>query len=251
MMDDGADEPEFQNTGEMEDFHTSGIEEPVNMDKAGQIAEYLLSIKAFSFRFDPPFTWASGLKAPVYCDNRLTLAHPIIRTEILRHLSECLITDWARTQAIAGVATAGIPYASLLAHQHQLPMLYVRSSPKGHGRENQVEGEMPPGTKVLVIEDLISTGKSAIEAAVALRQLGHEVVGVQSLFSYGFPQTEGRFADAELPMGSLCDLDALLSVVRPRHYLPIEQIQHILQWQGNPDEWRPKGPADGGKSKKS
>jgi len=196
-----------------------------------------LQIKAIKLQPKKPFVWASGWKSPIYCDNRVTLSHPPIRTYIRQKLSELIQEEFGSVEMISGVATAGIPQGVLVAQDLGLPFTYVRSSSKDHGRENLIEGEVVSGQRVVVVEDLISTGKSSLKAVHALRDAGCNVVGLVSIFTYGFEDAEKNFAEAKCRYISLCDYDTLLEVGAKHNYILTKDIEILKQWRVNPGEW--------------
>lgn len=200
------------------------------------LAEALLQIKAIRLSPQKPFTWASGLLSPVYCDNRLLLSYPELRNIAILGL-EALAGEFPSIQAIAGVATAGIPHGAILADRLGLPFLYVRSKPKDHGRGNLIEGEVPQGKRVLVVEDLISTGGSALQAAEALSAAGAEVVAVVALFSYGFPTTRDRFHTAGLPLRTVASYEDILDVSRRTARFSEEDLRLLSTWHTDPKNW--------------
>jgi orotate phosphoribosyltransferase len=204
---------------------------------AQKVAESLLQIKAIKLQPKKPFVWASGWKSPIYCDNRVTLSHPPIRTYIRQKLSELIQEEFGSVEMISGVATAGIPQGVLVAQDLGLPFTYVRSSSKDHGRENLIEGEVVSGQRVVVVEDLISTGKSSLKAVHALRDAGCNVVGLVSIFTYGFEDAEKNFAEAKCRYISLCDYDTLLEVGAKHNYILTKDIEILKQWRVNPGEW--------------
>jgi len=206
-------------------------------DTALQVAKHLLHISAVKLSPEQPFTWASGWQSPIYCDNRLTLSHPEIRQYITDRFVATIEQQYPQANAIAGVATAGIPQAALVAQAMGLPMLYVRSKPKGHGRENLIEGEMPHGSQVVVIEDLISTGGSSIKAAQALQAAGMQVLGLCAIFTYGFPDAEQNFQKAGIPYSSLSQYEALLRVAVAENYVDEGQLGLLQQWREDPANW--------------
>ncbi|MFC3197479.1 orotate phosphoribosyltransferase [Parapedobacter deserti] len=211
-----------------------------NMNEVAQkVAESLLQIKAIKLQPKKPFTWASGWKSPIYCDNRVALSHPPIRTYIRQKLSELIQEEFGSVQMISGVATAGIPQGVLVAQDLGLPFTYVRSSSKDHGRQNQIEGEVVSGQRVVVVEDLISTGKSSLQAVQALRDADCNVVGLVSIFTYGFSEAEKNFADAKCRYLSLCDYDTLLAVAAKHNYILNNDIELLEKWRANPANWSP------------
>ncbi|WP_050181506.1 orotate phosphoribosyltransferase [Domibacillus robiginosus] len=202
-----------------------------------QIAEELLDIRAVFLQPNDPFTWSSGIKSPIYCDNRLTLSYPKTRQKIAAGLAELIQKEYPEAEIIAGTATAGIPHAAWVSDVLNLPMCYVRSKAKEHGKGNQIEGKAEPGSKVVVIEDLISTGGSAITAAEALRAAGCDVLGVAAIFTYGLPKGEARLAEAELKAVALSDYDALIEVAAQKNYVKTEDIETLKKWKQAPDAW--------------
>jgi orotate phosphoribosyltransferase len=206
-------------------------------DISHQLAAHLLEIKAVQLRPEQPFTWASGWKSPVYCDNRLTLSYPKIRTLIKNGLSEMIQEHFPKTEAIAGVATAGIPQGALVADVLGLPFLYVRSKPKEHGMGNQIEGRLTEDEKIVVIEDLISTGKSSLEAAEALQAAGAEVVGMASIFSYGFHTAEMAFAAKGIPLRTLTNYEVLIEEAIRLQLIDPQLFNSLKAWRESPDTW--------------
>ena len=195
------------------------------------IAKELLSIKAVFLRPDEPFTWASGIKSPIYCDNRLTLSSPSVRSKIEAGLSQLILQHFPDCEMLMGTSTAGIAHAAITATILNLPMGYVRSSAKDHGRSNRIEGRMEPGTKVVVVEDLISTGGSCIEVVEALREAGAEVLGIVSIFTYGLKKGLDRIAAANTVNYSLSDLDALVDIAVKENYITEEQKETVLKFR--------------------
>ncbi|MBM3918534.1 MAG: orotate phosphoribosyltransferase [Sphingomonadales bacterium] len=204
---------------------------------AEQIAKLLLKIKAVSLSPKSPFKWASGWLSPIYCDNRLTLGEPHTRSFIADALSHHIQQNMPYPKAIAGVATAAIPQAALVADRLQLPMLYVRPEPKQHGRGQQIEGQTFPGSSVVLIEDLISTGGSSLKAALAVQEAGMKVLSVVSVFTYGFEQAKNLFDDANIPCHSLCDYPTLLTIARELGEISPEEVTILNQWRDNPGVW--------------
>lgn len=205
---------------------------------AEQIAKDLLSIEAVSLKPDEPFTWTSGIKSPIYCDNRLTLSYPAIRTRIADGLTELIQTHYSNVDVVAGTATAGIPHAALVSERLNQPMVYVRSSPKKHGKGNQIEGKIERGAQVVIVEDLISTGGSVINVANALRDVEANVLGVVAIFSYGLEKSKKMLQEADLQVHTLTNLDALLAVASKLGAIDEEGIQLVKQWRENPTAWQ-------------
>lgn len=200
-----------------------------------QIAEALLQIEAVTLSPNEPYTWSSGLKSPIYCDNRLTLSFPEVRQVIVDGLVKSV--DPTEVDVIAGTATAGIPHGALLADRLGLPFIYVRSSAKGHGKGNQIEGRLETGARVLVIEDLLSTGMSSIDAANAIRESGGEVVGIQAIFSYGLPILDKNLTDAALSATSLTTFSELIEVAEATGVLKRSELDSLHDWQQDPRAW--------------
>lgn len=208
-----------------------------------QIARDLLSIGAVFFRPDEPFTWASGIKSPVYCDNRLTLTAPEVRGHVENALAETVRTYYPEVQTLMGTSTAGIAHAAIVGHLMGLPMGYVRGGAKDHGRQNQIEGKLEPGQKVVVIEDLISTGGSVLEVVEVLRGAGAQVLGVASIFTYGMKKGLERLAQAEVVNHSLTDFDTIAAVAAKEGYIDPADVKRLLAFRDNPSDesWRGKG----------
>ncbi len=204
---------------------------------AQQIASYLLDIKAVRIQSSPPFTWSSGWKSPIYCDNRLTLSFPHIRGFIKDAFVHRIRVSFPDTQAIVGVATAGIPQAALIAQELDLPLLYARSKPKGHGLENQIEGVLHKGEKVLIVEDLISTGGSCLSVAQLLRGLGAEVLAVAAIFTYGFEEAIRNFEAQQINHFALSDYQNLLQVALEKDYILPQELETLSLWQKSPQTW--------------
>ena len=201
------------------------------------IAEHLLSIKAVSLKPNDPFTWSSGLKSPIYCDNRLTMSYPSVRKEIAQGLAELIQENFPDANVIAGTATAGIPHAAWVSEILDLPMVYVRSSAKGHGKGNQIEGIVQEGDKVVVVEDLISTGGSSIKCVQALREAGCVVRGVVSIFTYELEKASTAFMEEDVPYYSLTDFTTLTEAAKDKEYILEEELANLRQWKTNPEEW--------------
>jgi orotate phosphoribosyltransferase len=207
-------------------------------DTAHTIAEHLLQIKAIRLQPDEPFTWASGWKSPIYCDNRIALSYPRIRTYIRQELVKAIESRFGKPDVIAGVATAAIPQGVLVAEALGLPFVYVRSSPKDHGRQNLIEGEIKAGQTVVVIEDLVSTGQSSLKAVAALRQAGCTVKGLLSVFSYGLKKADDNFRSAHCPFYSLSNYDVLLEKAVETKTVSPHQLEVLRQWRHDPEHWK-------------
>ena len=201
-----------------------------------QIAKALLSIQAVIFRPDEPFTWASGIQSPVYCDNRLTLTAPEVRTQIEEGLAALVREHFPEVEVLMGTSTAGIAHAAIVGHLMNLPMGYVRSGAKDHGRKNRIEGKLLPGQKVVVVEDLISTGGSVIDVVDALREAGADVLGVVSIFTYGMQKGLGRLAEAHVTNYSLTDFDAMAETAAETGYIRPEDVQRLIAFRNNPSD---------------
>ena len=203
---------------------------------ARQIAEDLLSIKAVFFRPEEPFTWASGIKSPVYCDNRLTLTAPEVRTHVEEGIAAVIRENYPDVEVLMGTSTAGIAHAAITGHLMGLPMGYVRSGNKDHGRQNQIEGKLEAGQKVVVVEDLISTGGSVIEVVDALRAAGAEVLGIASIFTYGMKKGIARLAEANVKNVSLTNFDCIAEVAAQQGYVKAEDVQRLIAFRNNPSD---------------
>ncbi|QCJ42000.1 orotate phosphoribosyltransferase [Bacillus sp. S3] len=202
-----------------------------------KIAEKLLDINAVALSPREPFTWTSGLRSPIYCDNRLTLSFPAVRKEIAAGLQTLIEENFPETEVIAGTATAGIPHAAWVSELMDLPMCYVRSKAKGHGKGNQIEGKVEQGQKVVVVEDLISTGGSVITAVQALREAGCEVLGVVSIFTYGLEKGKELLQGEEIKSFSLTDFPTLIEVAISKGYVGAGDQESLLLWRKDPSEW--------------
>ena len=200
------------------------------------IAEDLLKIKAVFLRPNEPFTWASGIKSPIYCDNRLTLSDIQVRNDVENGLAQLIKEHYPQAEVLMGTSTAGIAHAAITATILDLPMGYVRSGAKDHGRGNQIEGKLLPGQKVVVVEDLISTGGSCIEVVNVLREAGAEVLGIVSIFTYGMKKGLERLAAAEVKNVSLCDLDTLVEVAADKAYIAPEDKERLIKFRNNPSD---------------
>ncbi len=203
---------------------------------ANTIATDLLKIQAVFFRPDEPFTWASGIKSPVYCDNRLTLTAPDVRADVENGLKTLIETYYPDAEILMGTSTAGIAHAAITAHLMGLPMGYVRSGAKDHGRQNRIEGKLLPGQKVVVVEDLISTGGSVIEVVEALREAGAEVLGVVSIFTYGMQKGLDRLAAANVENHSLTNFDVIAEVAAKQGYIAPEDVARLIAFRNNPSD---------------
>ncbi len=200
------------------------------------IAKDLLKIKAVFFRPEEPFTWASGIKSPVYCDNRLTLTAPEVRTDVENGLATLIKEKYPEAEVLMGTSTAGIAHAAITAHLLGLPMGYVRSGNKDHGRQNQIEGKLLPGQKVVVVEDLISTGGSVIEVVNVLREAGADVLGIVSIFTYGMKKGLVRLEEANVTNYSLTNFDVIAEVAAEEGYIATEDIQRLIAFRNNPSD---------------
>jgi len=207
------------------------------MSTASFFAEKLLQIKALKISPDAPFTWASGWKSPVYCDNRKLLSFPHVRDYVKSELANTIMDHFPEAESLAGVATAGIPHGTLAADLLRLPFIYVRSKPKGHGLTNQIEGVLTEGQKVVVIEDLVSTGMSSLEAVEALRAAGADVIGMCALFTYGFPQAAEAFEKANVKLITLSNYDALVDVGVAQNIIQEDALEKLKQWRLSPATW--------------
>lgn len=201
-----------------------------------KIAKDLLKIQAVFLSPDKPFTWASGIKSPVYCDNRLTLTSPEVRTDVETGLKELIEENYPEAEVLMGTSTAGIAHAAITAHLMGLPMGYVRSGNKDHGRQNRIEGKLEKGQKVVVVEDLISTGGSVIEVVDALREAGAEVLGIVSIFTYGMKKGLERLAAADVKNVSLTNLDVLSEVAAQEGYIKPEDVNRLIAFRNNPSD---------------
>ena len=206
------------------------------MNLSTLIAEDLLKIKAVFFRPEEPFTWASGIKSPVYCDNRLTLTAPDVRTDVEQGLASLIKEHYPEAEVLMGTSTAGIAHAAITAHLLGLPMGYVRSGNKDHGRQNRIEGRLEAGQKVVVVEDLISTGGSVIEVVDALREAGAEVLGIVSIFTYGMQKGLDRLAAANVKNVSLTNFDEIAAVAADNGYIAKDDIARLIAFRNNPSD---------------
>lgn len=206
-------------------------------DSAYKIAEYLLQIKAIKLEPEKPFTWASGWKSPIYCDNRKTLSYPTIRTFIRQRFVDLINKDFPKPDVIAGVATGGIAQGALVAQDLGLPFVYVRSEAKKHGLTNMVEGVIEKGQSVIVIEDLISTGGSSLKAVDALREAGCIVKGMSAIFTYGFPVAEENFKKANCTIRTLCNYETLIEQALKSNYITDKDLDSLKSWRLSPETW--------------
>ena len=208
-----------------------------NSEAEQQVAEFLLQIKAIKLQPNNPFTWASGWKSPIYCDNRITLSHPTVRTYIRQQLTQLIQEKFGAVGCIAGVATAGIPQGVLIAQELGLPFIYVRSKPKEHGTGSLIEGDVVTGKRVVVIEDLISTGKSSLQAVAALREAGYQVAGLAAIFTYQFDVATENFKEAKCPFVTLSNYSALIKYAEQNQYVSTDDVDMLKKWRENPAEW--------------
>ncbi len=208
----------------------------MKMETKKRIAKALLEIKAVFFRPDEPFTWASGIKSPVYCDNRLILSAPSIREDVEMSIANTVKEYYPEAEALMGTSTAGIAHAAIAAHFMGLPMGYVRSGAKDHGRQNQIEGKLEKGQKVVVVEDLISTGGSVIEVVNVLREAGAEVLGIVSIFTYGMQKGIDRLAAANVKNVSLTDFDTIVTVAAEQEYIRESDKERLIKFRNNPSD---------------
>ena len=206
------------------------------MELSIQIAKDLLKIQAVFFRPDQPFTWASGIKSPVYCDNRLTLTDVEVRTDVEEGLARLIREHYPEVEVLMGTSTAGIAPAAITGHLMGLPMGYVRSGAKDHGRQNQIEGKLLPGQKVVVVEDLISTGGSVLEVVNVLREAGAQVLGIVSIFTYGMAKGLKRLAEAQVKHVSLTNFDVIAQVAAEEHYIRPQDVARLISFRDNPSD---------------
>lgn len=207
------------------------------MTNAKEIAKHLLDIKAVSLSPTAPFTWASGLKSPIYCDNRVTMSYPVVRRQIAQGLAQLIQDTYGEIDVVAGTATAGIPHAAWVAEILDLPMIYIRSSAKKHGKGNQIEGVLHEGQRVVVIEDLISTGGSVLEATDAVENAGGKVLGVAAIFTYELAQATKQFSAKNMPFTTLTQYSTLIEVARENGVISENELKLLMQWRENPQEW--------------
>ncbi len=205
---------------------------------AGPVASKLLEIQAIKLNHQQPFTWASGWKSPIYCDNRLSLSYPAIRSYIRNSLVSAVRESFPSVECIAGVATAGVPQGAMVADTLELPYVYVRPKPKDHGMGNLIEGKVTPGQKVVLVEDLISTGGSSLKAAQAMREAGFQVLGMVAIFTYGFEIATRNFEEADIKLVCLSDFNALLKEAVAKKYLDNDQLVYVKSWRLDPANWK-------------
>jgi orotate phosphoribosyltransferase len=212
--------------------------EILDANVAAEVADKLLEIQAIRLQPEKPFTWASGWKSPIYCDNRLSLSFPKVRTMIKEQLTRSIQHYFPTVEAIAGVATAGIPQGALLANDLDLPFIYVRSKAKGHGMENMIEGKVVPSQKVVVVEDLVSTGGSSLKATQDLLDAGFEVLGMVAIFSYGFDVATQNFDKAGVKLVCLSHYEAMLPMAVQRKYITDDTLESLSEWRKDPSVWK-------------
>jgi orotate phosphoribosyltransferase len=210
----------------------------LNNDKALKVAEFLLQIKAVKLQPNNPCTWASGWNSPIYCDNRITLSYPSIRTFICQTYTDAVLEYFGKPDVIAGVATGGIALGALVAQELGLPFIYIRSSAKGHGMGNLIEGHFEKGQKVVVIEDLISTGGSSIKAVEALKDAEMDVKGLIAIFTYGFSVADENFKNANCPYVTLTNYDILIEEALRKDYISENDMASLREWKDNPEDWK-------------
>ena len=201
-------------------------------------ARRLLKIKAIKLQPNDPFTWASGWKSPFYCDNRKTLSYPDLRSYVKLELTHTILAHFPQAEAVAGVATGAIPQGALVADALMLPFVYIRNKPKDHGRESLIEGELTPGTKVVVVEDLISTGGSSLKAVEAVRKSGCEVIGMVASYSYGFDVAKEAFKNANVELVTLTDYDHVVAEALETGYITSDDVQLLNEWRKDPANWK-------------
>jgi orotate phosphoribosyltransferase len=204
------------------------------------LAKKLLKIKAVKLQPANPFTWASGWKSPIYCDNRKTLSYPSLRNFIKLELARTVAEHFENVTTVAGVATGAIAQGAMVAEELNLPFVYIRSTPKDHGLENLIEGDLKPGSKVVIIEDLISTGSSSLNAVEAVRNAGCDVIGMIAIFTYGLTVSENRFKEAKVKLITLCNYDTILEEALKTDYIDEADIKTLQEWRKDPSKWNPK-----------
>jgi orotate phosphoribosyltransferase len=208
-----------------------------NKDTAIKLAEFLLQIKAIVLNPENPFTWASGIKSPIYCDNRKILSYPKIRNFVRQELSKCISESYGKPDVIAGVATGAIAIGVLVAQEMGLPFVYVRPEPKGHGLQNQIEGVLENGQSVVIVEDLISTGKSSLAAYDAIKASGANPKGMVSIFTYGLSESTESFKSKKCKLNALADYDVLIQVAQDKNYISPSNVKLLKEWKKNPQHW--------------
>lgn len=206
-------------------------------EQSNQIAKDLLDIEAIFLRPNEPFTWASGIKSPIYCDNRITMSYPHVRRAIAKGLAAVIKTTYPEAEVIAGTATAGIPHAAWVAELLDLPMVYIRSKAKDHGKGNQIEGRITEGQKMVVIEDLISTGGSVLEACEAAKREGADVVGVSAIFTYELPKGVANFEKAGIALTTLTNYSTLIEAALASNYIKEDDVELLKAWKQDPENW--------------
>jgi len=211
------------------------------MNTAQRIANSLLDIQAVTLSPDVPYTWASGIKSPIYCDNRITMSYPVIRRDIAKSLVELINKEYPGVEVIAGTATAGIPQACWVADLMDLPMVYIHSSAKDHGKQNQIEGRIKPGQKMVIIEDLISTGGSVLDACEAAKREGAEVLGVAAIFTYQLPKGIANFAAQNIRFYTLTNYEILIEEALNKGSIQAKDLDTLKAWKQNPAEWKKEG----------
>lgn len=209
----------------------------ISEEIAQKTAEHLLQIEAIKLQPKNPFIWASGWKSPIYCDNRIVLSYPEIRTFVSKNMAQFLLKTYGKPDIIAGVATGAIGIGVLVAEVLGLPFIYVRPEPKSHGRQNQIEGKLSAGQKVVVIEDLISTGKSSLNAVKALKEAQADVLGMVAIFTYGFKEAEDNFEENNIALNTLSNYNYLIKEAKKTQYISAEDEQFLSQWNANPSSW--------------
>jgi len=210
----------------------------IQEETAGPVAGRLLEVGAIQLNYKQPFTWSSGWKSPIYCDNRITLSYPVVRSYIKENLVRAIRLNFPRVDCIAGVATAGIPQGALVAEMMGLPFVYVRPKPKEHGMGNLIEGKVEKGARVVLVEDLISTGGSSLKAAQVMQEAGCKVIGMVAIFTYGFETAEKNFAEAGIPLVCLSDFTHLLQQAVAQKYLDENQLVYVKSWRLDPANWK-------------
>jgi orotate phosphoribosyltransferase len=209
-----------------------------SMNTAERIASHLLDVEAVSLLPDQPFTWASGILSPIYCDNRITLSYPEIRRDIAQELATLILAKYPCVEVIAGTATAGIPQACWVAEILNLPMVYIRTKAKDHGKENQIEGRITINQKMVVIDDLISTGGSVLDACEAAKREGADVLGVVAIFTYQLPKGFANFRERSIPLDTLTDYTTLIQVAQAQGYIQPQQLDVLMEWKKDPQNWK-------------